>query len=300
MALMLVRSHAQDLRPRAYIVTPVNSNAITLSYAFDEGSVDINNVLPITNSSGQFSVPALSLYHSLALFKRSANISASLPYVVGNFEGTVNGAQRNAYRSGLADSTFRLAMNLRGGPAMTPQEFTHWKQSTTVGASFSIVAPTGQYYASHVVNPGSNRWAFKPDIGVSERFGNWWVDAYAGAWLFTANTDYLTNSEFSSMRNTLTQKPIGSVEVHLSYDVKPRLWASIDGNYWYGGATSLNGLPKTDTLQSNSRIGLTLSVPFTRHQSLKFSYSDGTLIRFGGTFQTAALAWQYSWLGKAP
>jgi hypothetical protein len=28
------------------------------------------------------------------------------------------------------------------------------------GASIQAVAPTGQYYSSHLVNPGSNRWAF--------------------------------------------------------------------------------------------------------------------------------------------
>jgi hypothetical protein len=295
-ALTIVYGHAQDLRPRAYVVTPLSSNAVTLSYAFNDGSVDI--VLPIKNNSGVFSVPAFSYYHSLSVFHRSANVSVSLPYAVGNFKGTVNGEQKNAYRSGLADSVFRLAVNLKGAPAMTTQEFAKWKQTTLVGVSFSIVAPTGQYYPSHVVNPGSNRWAFKPDIGVSRRFGNWLLDAYAGAWFFTANTDYLTNSVFSSMQNTLTQKPIASVETHLSYDVKPRLWASIDGNYWYGGSTSVNGTTKLGTLQSNSRIGATLSVPFTRHQSVKFSYSDGTLIRFGGTFQTAAFAWQYSWLDK--
>jgi hypothetical protein len=180
---------------------------------------------------------------------------------------------------------------------MTPQGFAKWKQKMLVGASFSVIAPTGQYYASHLVNPGSNRWAFKPDIGVSQRWGNWLVDGYVGVWLFTANTDYLTNSDFSKTQNTLTQSPIGSVEMHLSYDVKPRLWASIDGNYWYGGGTAVNGVTKVGALQSNSRIGGTVSIPFTRHQSVKCSYSDGTFTRFGGTFQTIALAWQYSWLG---
>lgn len=29
---------AQDLRPRAYVITPVHSNAVILSYAFNDGS----------------------------------------------------------------------------------------------------------------------------------------------------------------------------------------------------------------------------------------------------------------------
>jgi hypothetical protein len=86
--------------------------------------------------------------------------------------------------------------------------------------------------------------------------------------------------------------------MHLSYDVKPRLWASVDGNYWYGGATTVNNVHKIGTLQSNSRVGGSVSVPFTKRQSMKFSYSGGSFARFGGTFKTVSVAWQYSWLGR--
>jgi hypothetical protein len=108
----------------------------------------------------------------------------------------------------------------------------------------------------------------------------------------------LTGSEFSHRQNTLTQAPMGAIEMHLSYDVKPRLWVSVDGNYWYGGETTVNNVLKIGTLQSNSRIGGTLSIPLSKHQSVKFSYSDGELARIGGTFQTVSLAWQYSWLRR--
>jgi hypothetical protein len=50
-------------------------------------------------------------------------MTASLPYTVGNFEGNVNGTQQGIYRSGLLDSVFRLAVNIKGGPAMPIQEF---------------------------------------------------------------------------------------------------------------------------------------------------------------------------------
>lgn len=289
---------AQDLRPRAYVITPVHWNAVILSYAFNDGSIFFGSVLPITNASGRYSVSAFSYYHSLSFFKRSANLTATLPYVVGNFQGEVQGNEQKIYRSGLADSIFRFSVNLIGGPAMPPKEFAKWKQKTILGASIQVVAPTGQYYSSHLVNPGSNRWAFKPELGFSGRWGSWILDAYGAVWLFTANTNYLTGSEFSQRLNTLTQAPIGAIEMHLSYDVKPRLWASVDGNYWYGGDTTVNGVFKVGTLQSNSCIGGTVSIPFTKHQSVKFSYSDGELARIGGTFQTVSCAWQYSWLGR--
>jgi hypothetical protein len=290
---------AQDLRPRAYTITPLHSNAVTLGYAFNDGSIYFGTLLPITNATGQYSLPNLSYYHSFSFFKRLANASATLPYVVGTFQGDVGETgQQQIYRSGLADSVFRCSVNLLGGPAMPAKEFLKWKQKTLLGASLQIVAPTGQYYPSHLINPGFNRWAFKPELGYSRAWGKYVFDAYAGVWLFTANNNYLNGGEFSQTRNTLNEAPLGSIEMHLSYDVKPRMWISIDGNYWYGGSTTVNGVHKLGTLESDSRIGTTFSVPFTKHQSAKFSYSDGALARIGGTFQTVSVAWQYSWLGR--
>src|SRR6185312_7553137 len=169
--------NAQDLRPRAYVITPAHWNAVILGYAFNDGSIFFGSALPITNASGRYSVPNISYYHAFSFFGRSANFTATLPYVVGIFQGELSGSQQQIYRSGLADSLYRLSVNLIGGPAMQPREFAKWKQKTLLGASIQIVAPTGQYYPSHLINPGNNRWVFKPELGFSHRWGNWIVDA---------------------------------------------------------------------------------------------------------------------------
>jgi hypothetical protein len=84
----------------------------------------------------------------------------------------------------------------------------------------------------------------------------------------------------------------------LSYDFnKQRLWASLDGNFWWGGVTALNGARLPDTKQVSSRIGGTVSIPLTKLQSIKAEYSNGTYIRFGGNYQNVSVAWQYSWIG---
>ena len=83
--------HAQDLAPRAYLITPIHSNAVTLSWSFYDGSIDFNGVLPVSDAKGKYSVPIFSYYHSFGLFGRSANIVAALPYGVGNFQGLRRG-----------------------------------------------------------------------------------------------------------------------------------------------------------------------------------------------------------------
>ena len=89
-----------------------------------------------------------------------------------------------------------------------------------------------------------------------------------------------------------------ALEGHLSYDFTPRLWISLDGNFWHGGKTSVNGVENPLTLQTNSRLGATGAVPISSHQSLKLSYNGGTYIRYGGNYHNVSVAWQYSWLGK--
>jgi hypothetical protein len=289
---------AQDLAPRAYIITPLHSNAITLTWSFYHGSIDYNGALPISGATGTYSVPILSYYHSFSFFGRSANVLASLPYAVGNFHGTAFGAENHLYRSGLLDSVFRFSVNLKGGPAMPVEQFVKWRQKVLLGASLKVMAPTGQYDPTKLINWGTNRWSFKPEFGYSERWGKWVLDGHLGVWFFTTNPEFWSHNIYYSGTRFQSQDPIGALEGHLSYDVKLRLWFSLDGNFWFGGKTSVNGVQNPLSRQANSRIGGTVAVPMSKHQSLKFSYSDGTYIRFGGNYQNFSVAWQYSWLGR--
>ena len=69
---------AQDLAPRAYIITPLHSNAITLSYGYYDGNLDFGNV-PITDATAHASIPILSCFHSMNFFGRTASVVVSLP-----------------------------------------------------------------------------------------------------------------------------------------------------------------------------------------------------------------------------
>ena len=189
-------------------------------------------------------------------------------------------------------------MNLKGGPALPVQEFVKWKQKVLLGASLKVIAPTGQYDPTKLINWGTNRWSFKPEFGYSQRWGKWIIDGYFGAWFFTTNQDFWSRNVYFPGTRSQSQKPMVASEGHLSYDFNRRLWASLDGNFWYGGSTSAGGVENPLTKQMNSRLGGTAAIPITKHESLKFSYSNGTYIRFGGNYQNVSVAWQYSWLGR--
>src|ERR1700720_1644029 len=88
--------HAQDLSPRAYIITPIHSNAIVLAYTFENGNVLLNPTLPISNAKGQLHIPVFSYFHSFSFFGRTASIAAGVPYAVGHFRGEESGLKFTA------------------------------------------------------------------------------------------------------------------------------------------------------------------------------------------------------------
>src|SRR6185295_8155099 len=110
LAVLPVRLHAQDLAPRAYTITPLGSNAVTVSNVFNDGDLLFEGTVPITDASATLDAPSVAYYRALSLFGRSANVTAGLAYGVGTFEGTVLGEDRSIRRSGLFDSVFRFSV----------------------------------------------------------------------------------------------------------------------------------------------------------------------------------------------
>src|ERR1700745_1254968 len=199
---------AQDLAPRAYLIPPLHSNAINLTYSFYHGGLDFNGVLPITGATGTYSVPIFSLYHSFSIFGRSANIAGWLPYGVGTFQGSVLGTNKQTYRRSV-----RFRISLFGQPEGWPRDahlaVREVEADGGVGASLKVIAPTGQYDPTKLINWGINRWAFKPEFGYSQRFSEKWVlDGYAGAVFLTRNQEFYS----IPTPQPQTKSPYGSFE----------------------------------------------------------------------------------------
>ena len=93
--------------------------------------------------------------------------------------------------AGLVDPRIKLSIGLYGAPAMNAAQFARVpRPRTVVGGSVTVVPPWGQYAPAQLVNLGFNRWAVKPEVGVSHQIDRWTVEWYAGTWLFTANNQY--------------------------------------------------------------------------------------------------------------
>ena len=277
---------AQEIEPRAYSPSPTGVTFVLLGATRSEGGILTDPSLPVDNVEATVDAGVAGVGYTFALFGQSASVAVAVPYVWGDFSGTLFGEPASTSRSGLGDTKLRLAVNLLGGPAMTPQEFARRKPGPTLGASLTVSAPTGQYDGERLVNIGTNRWAIKPEIGVSFPVGGWFLEGYAGVWLFEDNPDF-----FGGQRRE--QDPLPSVQAHFSYTFRPRLWVAFDAVYYWGGESTIDGVPREDR-QSNSRGGVTFSLPIGRSQSLKFNWSNGASTRVGSEFMTYGVAWQYT------
>jgi hypothetical protein len=187
---------------------------------------------------------------------------------------------------------FRFSMLLLGAPAATPEELAKSERRTILGTSLAIVTPTGQYFPEKLINLGTSRWSFKPEVALSQPLGSrWLIDLYTGIWLFTKNDSFYPGN---SVR---TQNPLFSFQAHISYNIRPRMWAALDVTDYIGGMSSVDGVDMNDR-QSNSRIGATLVLPVGKRHSVKIACSTGAIIRFGANFTTFSIGWQTSFVGR--
>lgn len=281
------RTSAQELEPRAYSPNPTGVNFLVAGYAHSSGGVLFDASLPFSDVEAELNAAVAGYGGTFGLFGRSANVAIAVPYVWGDVSGNIGEDRREVTRSGMGDIKLKLAVNLFGGEALSPAEFAQRTPKTTLGGSVTVSAPTGQYDPLKLINIGTNRWAFKPELGLSHPMGNWFFDAYAGVWVFTNNDDF-----YGGQRRE--QEPIVSLQAHVSYAFRPRLWIAANATYYRGGETTIDGVPRAD-LQENTRLGLTLSVPLGKAQSLKLAWSDGTTTRIGGDFTVYGVTWQYMW-----
>ncbi len=280
-------SSAQQLEPRAYAPSPVGVNIVGVPFVYQTGAVITDPSLPFRNVDAKIDGLAAFYNRTFSFFGRSASALVTLPYVWAKVTGDVGEETRTVTRSGQGDMQFRFATNILGAPALTPKEFAHTAPGTTLGASLNVMMPTGQYDGTKLINIGTNRWSFKPELGFVHPVGKWTFEFYTGAWFFTANDDF-----FGGHRRT--QDPILVLQGHVIYAFLPVLWLALDGTWYSGGQTSLDGVSDVDRLQ-NTRIGTTLAYSLGHGHMLKVAWSKGASVRIGQDFTTVGLTYQYRW-----
>jgi hypothetical protein len=278
---------AQDLEPRAYLNTPVGLNFLLAGYGYTDGGVATDPALPLQNAHLQIHSTVLAYARALNVWGTSGKVDVVVPYAWLSGSADVMGQPRESEVSGFADPRFRFSVNLYGAPALSLQEFVNYRQNLIIGASLQVSAPLGQYDADKLVNIGTNRWSCKPELGISKAVGPLTLELTTGVTLYTDNHDFFGGK-------TRAQAPIYSVQGHVSYSLGAGIWAALDGTYYTGGRTTVDGVEGND-LQNNTRLGVTIALPVNRHTSVKLYGSTGVSTRTGSDFDAVGIVVQYRW-----
>jgi hypothetical protein len=281
------RTFAQTLEPRAYSNSPVGLNFLVAGYDYGKGEVGFDPSIPLTDAHITLNVEVFDYTRSFDAWGNSAKYDIVLPVVKLDGTALFDGEPRSRQANGLGDPLFKVAVNLYGSPAMSLPEFKDYHQDLIVGASLRVSAPLGQYDSTKLVNIGSNRWSFKPEIAFSQAEGPWTFDWYTGVTFYTENDDFFNGG-------TSKQDPLLSTQAHVMRAFSHGIWAALDATYYWGGRSTINGR-LTDSLQANSRFGATLALPISRSMSIKLNAAAGTSARTGNNFNDVAIAWQYRW-----
>ena len=259
---------AQDLEPRRWSHLPMGANFAGGGYAYTEADIFLDPVLRIEDGEMEMHTWALKYIRTFELLQKSARIGFTQAYQEGRYTGLLNGVPTSIKRSGLADSVLRFAINLYGAPPLEGKEFAAYRAKANVetvfGTALVVQLPTGEYKDDKLINLGTNRYTFRPQLGVVHNRGKWSMELTGAVYIYTDNKDFLDG-------NKLETDPLYTLQTHLVYTFRPGLWAAAGAGYGYGGESTVNGEEKNDRKE---RIGWTFSFgyPITPQLGLKVAY----------------------------
>jgi hypothetical protein len=286
-----LRLEAQFSGAHHYDDSPVGLNQLELAYAYGRSNASIDTSLIITGAHLNLNEGSVAYTRYFSLLHRLFWAEAAVP--IAGLSGSVDGTRVQESKTGAGDSGYELAMLLKG-PALSAEQFENYKPGTVVGLSLTVSAPTGSYDPGTILNLGSDRWSFKPEIAVSHPFGpdkRAQLDAYGQIYFFTDNTSY-------HGKEILRQEPLPGLEAHFSYSFFDRLWASLDGLYAFRGTTFVDGVDQNNA-QKNFVIGSEVNLALNDKNSLVFQFGKALVHENGPSLTGFTVKYDYSWAKRS-
>lgn len=265
----LLSCAAQDLQARRWGHLPVGMNVLGGGYTYTSADIAFDPVLRI--EAGEMDMHAVGFQYMRAfeMLGQSARVSVAQGYVDAKWSGLLNGEPASTSRTGFSDTILRFAMLLYGAPPLEGQEFMKYRAGvanceTVVGAGLVVQLPTGHYEEKRLLNFGSNRFTFRPQLGVVHTRGKWSTELTGSVWLYTDNDDFFGGSE-------LENDPLYALQGHVVYTFRPGLWLAAGMAYGYGAQSTIDGVEKDDR-KGNLLWGASLGIPINRNAGLKITY----------------------------
>ena len=195
--------------------------------------------------------------------------------------------------SGFSDPNMQLVVNLIGTPPLrSVVDMLNYEPTFSLDIAGMLAFPIGQYDKDKLVNIGLNRWYGRIALPMKYHFGVFspgYMSSFEltpAVWLFTENSDF--------MGHKLENKPLWSVEAHLTHDFAPGFFGSIDMLYQTGFESEIDGNEVGEKLEIG-QLGLSFNYKVTDHVTIRTGYSSNV---FGdANLETSAVRLQfvYAW-----
>jgi hypothetical protein len=279
---------AQFNDPRTYVNVPVVTNQLELNYAHVRANASIDTSLIVTGANFNLNVGTIDYKRYFGWLHRLTWVEATVP--VAGLAGSISGTNVEGSVTGTGDSSYSIAMLLKGGPALTVEQFKDYKPTPTLGVSLTASAPTGSYQPGQLLNLGANRFSLKPEIALSYPFGpekRWEYDTYANAYFYTDNTSFHGTQ-------ILRQRPLSGLEAHLSYSFTDNLWASLDTRYSFGGTTLVNAISQSNP-QQNFILGNEVNLSVNSRNSFVLAFAKALVHQNGPAVVGFSVRYDYTW-----
>lgn len=259
---------AQDLDPKRWSHLPTEMNFAGGGYAFTRADICFDPVLRLENVEMEMNTWVLKYIRTFAFLQKSARVEFAQGFNEGSWKGLVDGIPSSIKRSGLSDSFMRFAINLLGSPPLKGKEYAVYRagveKETLAGIALAVQLPTGDYMDNKLINLGTNRFTFGPQLGLEHTRGKWSMEVTGSVWLFTDNDEFYKGKK-------LEQNPLYTAQIHLVHTFRPGIWTGVSLGYVSGGESILNGVEKHDRKESLG-CSFSLNYPIAKQVGLKVAY----------------------------
>ena len=259
---------AQDMEPRRWSHLPIGLNLAGIAYAHTEADISFNPVLRIEDVELELHTWAAQYIRTFEVFQKSARIDFRQAYHEGQWKGLLRGEPASVTRNGFSDSVLRASINLIGAPPLKGEKYAAYRVETDVetivGLGLAVQLPTGQYMGDKLINLGTNRYTYRPQLGILHNRGKWSSELTGSVWIYTDNNDFFNGS-------TLEQDPMYFFQSHLIYTFSPGFWLGVSAGYYFGGESTVDGVEKDDR-KENVSWALSLGHPIGSKSNVKLVY----------------------------
>jgi outer membrane putative beta-barrel porin/alpha-amylase len=267
---IILPCHALEPVPRTWSHIPMGTNIVGAGYVRTEADILVDPTLILQEVKMESDIWAAKYIRTFELFEKSARLDLTQAYKEELWTGLLNGVSASATRKGMSDTFVRLSMNLYGAPPLKRKAFSEYRSNnkveTIVGLGLAVRLPTGKYREETLLNIGQNRYAFRPQIGITHRRGKWSAELTGELSFYTENDEFFNGKK-------LEQDPLFFTHAHLIYSVRPGFWIGASAGYNYGGEYTVDGVAKDDTKQ-NLAWAFSLAYPISRSVGISVKYIE--------------------------